>query len=137
MENESHSPVVAILLDAKAKAKAVIKAKQAEIADIDRALTALSQPPASRQEFMQAKPSKERAHWSVADAIVVAVEAGKTNPTDIHRYLEDDLGVPTTFGSVRASLSNLKAKGKITLNTFGWVPKKTEEPEQDDYSSLL
>jgi hypothetical protein len=129
MENDSHSPVVAILNDAKAKAKAIIKAKQAEIADIDRALAALSLPALTAQKSPQAKTSKASGHVSVTDAIVMAVEAGQNNPTDILAWVQLVHNVQTTFGSVRASLSNLKAKGRIRSDHTGWLPINKTSPE--------
>jgi hypothetical protein len=145
MTTDSPSPVVAILNDAKAKAKAVIKAKQAEIADIDRALAALAKPsgftrvitPSDRAvTVVRTTIPHYRSEVSLNEGIIKAVSAGINKPTQIMEYLESVFGMKTTFGSVRSSLSTLKAKGKIDLDETGWVPAK-EKLESDEPSSLF
>lgn len=77
-----------------------------------------------------------RSEVSLNEGIIKAVSAGINKPTQIMEYLESVFGMKTTFGSVRSSLSTLKAKGKIDLDETGWVPAK-EKLESDEPSSLF
>lgn len=123
MTNDAPSPVIAILNDAKAKALAVIKAKKSEIADIDRAIAALSGPPkVEATSNIFSRVSQIRHSMPVGDAIVKAVEAGNKTPNDIFVFMGDELGIHTTLGSIRARLSPLKSEGKIAHDGSGWVP---------------
>lgn len=138
MSNHPNSPVIAMLKDAKAKAVAVIKAKKAEIADIDRAIAAVSNASdAAMRTNIFSDVSQIRHSVPVGDAIVAAVEAGEKSPSDILRYLQDVLGVPTTIGSVRARLSPLKAAGKISHDGKGWIPVTKEKSENDGFLDNL
>jgi hypothetical protein len=137
MENDTPSPVVAILNDAKAKAAALIKAKKAEIADIDRAIAALNgAPKIETTSNILSRVSQIRHSMPVGDAIVKAVEAGNKTPNDIFVYMGDELSIHTTIGSVRARLSPLKSEGRIAHDGSGWVPAAKEKPESDMLSGL-
>jgi hypothetical protein len=137
MENLIDSPVVVILNDAKASALAVIKAKKAEVADIDRAIAALSNAPkVENKSAVLSRVSQIRHSMPVGEAIVKAVDAGNKSPSDVFTYLENELGIKTTIGSVRARLSPLKSEGRISNDGTGWVPVAKEKPESDMLSGL-
>lgn len=139
MENDTPSPVVAILNEAKAKALALVKAKKAEIADIDRAIAALNgTPKIEATSSILSRVSQIRHSMPVGDAIVKAVEAGNKTPNDIFVYMGDKLGIHTTLGSIRARLSPLKSEGKIAHDGSGWIPalqKMSESIAQSDIFS--
>lgn len=98
-------------------------AVEAELRDIDLALKAMNGAPV----VAAAKPSitsrfQIRHSMPVNDAIVQAVEAGRTTPLQILDYLQNTLDIQTTLNSVRSRVSPLKQEGKISHDGNGWVP---------------
>lgn len=126
MTNESPSPVLAMLLDAKQKAQAVIDSKRLEIAELDKAIGAVSGESALHTERGDAGQPETKNPMQVGDAIILAVEKGYKTPAAIYDYLTREVGVQTTIGSVRARLSPLKSEGKVAHDGEGWIPISKE-----------
>lgn len=112
-----------ILNQRRDELKASVDAVEAEIKDIDCALKAMSAAPSeSTDKPSMATRFQIRHSMPVNDAVVKAVEAGRTTPVSILDYLQNVLGIQTTLNSVRSRVSPLKQDGKIAHNGDGWVP---------------
>lgn len=112
-----------LLTQRREELKVSFSAIEAELKDIDRALKAMGDVPRdSAAGPSMANRFQIRHSMPVNDAIIKAVESGRTTPAQILDYLHNVLGIKTTLNSVRSRVSPLKQEGKIAHDGAGWVP---------------
>lgn len=113
-----------LLLNRKSEITAEIEKLNAEMAEIDRMLSAVggaSQPQARAVAGQGAtQPEGDVAVSTKDEAILSAVRAGNRTPAQISQYIREKIGVDVNDASTRTRLSRMKAAGKISHDGFGW-----------------
>lgn len=114
-----------ILEERKKAIAASIRRLNAELADVDVALEAISANRKVNHLHFYTLPhvlSDDKSGMNRDMAILEAIMAGCNKPSVIFNYVESHLGIDTTINSVRTRLTKLKNAGEIANGSDGWIP---------------
>lgn len=120
--------VHALLENRRSEVVAEIEKLQAELAEIDRAMSVLRSSAAMPATGVGVKAATSQPHGqdmpaTKDEAIMRAIGAGARTPATISDFIRNQLGMPVNDASTRTRLSRMKAAEKIDHDGIGWKLK--------------